>query len=81
MKNFNPISIMPSVEEDLTLSFWDVEGVPVKLWKPESGGLSCMAFDTDPPRRFSMGSLDRNRSRMSKEEFDKMVESIRSKKS
>ncbi len=37
--------------------WWDVEGVPVLTAPLANGGLSCQAFDTDPPRPFRLNSV------------------------
>jgi hypothetical protein len=45
---------------DIDFRYWDVEGTPVLTEPTPSGGLTCLPFDTDPPRDFWLNSVFRN---------------------
>lgn len=57
-------------------TFWDVDGIPVSR---DRDGAGVEAWDRSEPRPFDPGSLDRNGGLISKSDFFKLVDEVRTK--
>ena len=57
-----------------TAEFMDVDGIPVTLDMASGDDpITCLAWDTDPPRKFNFASALHNGSKVSRSEFEKLM--------